>query len=194
MIAEAVSGFVEGPFGFSRALAPKLREVLRRLHGSNELPFVRGRTVIPTDYGNPVVVGHPNHLGAFERDKEATLICLTGQWSALRRVPGSVQTIAIARPHSVGDAERALENARTLAKHMRQLTGVHLAFKPQSPILVLLLPLRIDRGVLPEGADVLDGPYPELPGGLRIELTPDMTTMDVTRYASILEQIITREA
>ena len=168
--------------------------MLQQLDGSEELPFVRGRTVIPTDYGKPVVVGHPNYLGAFDRDTEATLICLTGKWSGLRRVPVSARTIGTARPHPAGDAARALENARMLAKHMRQVAGVRLAFKPQSPIIVILLPHRIVRSVLPEGADVLGGAYPELPGGLRIELTPDMTTEEVTRYAAVLEQIITQEA
>ena len=77
---------------------------------------------------------------------------------------------------------------------MRQIQNVHLAFKPRSPILIVLLPRPVDAKALPATMDDLAGIYPELPGGLRIELTADVTTSDISRYAAILEQVMSREA
>ena len=175
LIAEAVSG---KPFGFSRALAPEIRGELRNLPAAQELPAVRGRTVIPAEYGHPVVVGHPNYLGVFESDRPTPLVYLTGSWSALRPVPKGAATVVVSPSYPRNVATGALENARHLAKHVRQIPGAHLAFKPRSPILVLLLPRSLA----------------EFPGGLRIELTPNVTAVDITRYAAILDQVISQEA
>lgn len=196
LIADVVAACGAGPFGFSRALAPEIRHELRGLAAAHELPGIRGRTVIPAGYRHPVVVGHPNYLGAFERaDKSSTpLVCLTGAWSALRSVPEGAATVVAKPSYPRLIATRALENARYLAKLVRQIRGVHLAFKPRSPILVVLLPRSVPEYTLPETVGMLDGVYPEFPGGLRIELTPDMTTVDITRYAAILEQVIGQEA
>ena len=149
--------------------------------------------MVPDAYRHPVVVGHPNYLGVFERECAAPLICLAGAWSALRHVPEGATTVVVDASHPLPLAKRALENVRTLAKHVRQIPGVHLALKPRSPILVLLAPRSVAGNALPETVDTLDGVYPELPGGLRVELTPDTTAIDVTRYAAILEQIIGQE-
>ena len=196
MIADVVGACGGGPFGFSRALAPETRQELRGLPGAHELPAIRGRAVIPADYRHPVVIGHPNYLGAFERKSErpARLICLTGAWSQLQPIPDGAATIVADPRYPLQVAMGALENARYLAKLVRQMPGVHLAFKPRSPILVLLLPRSVPINVLPATARALDGVYPELPGGLRIELTTDMTTVDITRYAAIFEQVIGQEA
>ena len=61
---------------------------------------MRGRTVIPADYGHPVVVGHPNYLGVFEFDSSAPLVYLTGSWSALQRVPEGATTVVVAPSYS----------------------------------------------------------------------------------------------
>jgi len=167
---------------------------LHEIQSTQELPFVRGRTVIPDSYPHPVVVGHPNYLGAFEGEPSAPLVCLIGRWAALRSVPDGATTLEVAPSQPQIIAANALENVRRLAKHARQFAGVHVPFKPQCPILVLLLPRTPSTDSLPDGAKVLEGVYPELPGGLRIELVPDMTTEDVTRYAANLEQIISEEA
>lgn len=150
--------------------------------------------MIPATYRHPVVVGHPNYLGVFELECAAPLICLTGAWSALQPVPEDATTVVVDPSHPLPLAASALENTRALAKHVRQIPGVHLALKPRSPILVLLAPRAATGDTLSNAVDTLDGVYPELPGGLRVELTPDMTTIDVTRYAAILEQIINQEA
>ena len=42
--------------------------------------------------------------------------------------------------------------------------------------------------------EVLAGAHPELPGALRIELTANVTTPDISRYAAILEEVMSREA
>ena len=194
LIVEAVGGYAGKPFGFSRALAPEIRCELRDLPAAQELPAVRGRTVIPADYAHPVVLGHPNYLGVFEFARSAPVVYLTGSWSALQRVPEGATTVVVAPSYPRTLAASTLENARLLAKHVRQIPGVQLAFKPRSPILVLLLPRSFAADVLPDSMDALEDVYAEFPGGLRIELTPDMTTVDVTRYAAILEQVISQEA
>jgi hypothetical protein len=194
LIADAVRRLADGPFGFSRALAPEIRRELDHLPASYELPAVRGRTVVPAGYRRPVVVGHPNYLGQFESRIPEKSICLTGAWSALEPVPVRTATVAVTLNHPRHLAASALEHARRLAKRVRQIQGVHLAFKPRSPILVVLLPRPVDAEALPKTMDDLAGLYPELPGGLRIELTADVTTFDISRYAAILEQAMSREA
>lgn len=196
MIAGVVGACDGRPFGYSRALEPEIRRELRRLPAAQELPAIRGRTVIPADYRHPVVAGHPNYLGAFERVGESStrLICLTGAWSALQPVPEGAATVVAHPSHARQVATSALEDARRLGKLAKQIPGVHLAFKPKSPILILLLPRAVVSSALPETMIALDGEYPELPGGLRIELTPDVTTMGITRYAAIIEQVVSQEA
>ena len=173
-----------------RSGSPELHEI----QATQELPFIRGRTVIPDSYPHPVVVGHPNYLGVFEREPSAPLVCLTGRWAALRSVPNDARSLEIAPSHSQIDAASSLENVRRLAKQAKQLAGVHVAFKLQCPILVLLLPQAPSPDHLPDGVEILEGVYRELPGGLRVELSPNMTTEDVTRYAANLERIISEEA
>lgn len=194
MISESVAEAARGPFGFSRTLAPKVRQLLSELPDAQELPAVRGRTVVPAGFEHPVVVGHPNYLGGFETRSAASLISLTGRWSLLQPIPEGVDTVAVAPSDPRHLATSALEEARRLAKQVRQIPGVHLAFKPRSPILVLLLPHAVDGNALPETMNALAGEYPELPGGLRIELTTDVTATEISRYASIIEQVISQEA
>lgn len=150
--------------------------------------------MIPDSYPRPVVVGHPNYLGAFERDTSAPLVCLAGEWAALRSVPDNARRLEVAPSYPQIVAASASENARRFAKQVRQLAGVHVAFRVQCPIVVLLLPRLPSPDRLPDGVEALEGAYPELPGGLRVELAPDVTTEDITRYAAILEQIISQEA
>lgn len=194
MIADAVSRLVDGPFGFSRALTPEICRELQDLPASQELPTVRGRTAVPAAYRYPVVVGHPNYLGQFEARMPPQPICLTGAWSALEPVPAHAATIALASSHPKRLAASALDHARRLAKRARQIQGVHLAFKPRSPILVLLLPNRVTAQALPETMTALDRVYPEFPGGLRVELTAEVTTADISRYAATIEQVMSQEA
>jgi hypothetical protein len=150
--------------------------------------------VVPADYERPVVVGHPNYLGGFESARCARSIYLTGRWSLLQPIPEGVDTVVVAPSHPRQLAASALENARRLAKHIRQIPGAYVAFKPRSPILVLLLPHAVAGDALPDTMNALGGEYPEFPGGLRIELTADVTATEISRYAAIIEQVISREA
>ncbi len=92
-------------------------------------------------------------------------------------------------------AAKALVDARKLVKDLRQLKGVHPAMRPQSPIVVVLLPFspRMDARLLP-GMMPLEYDLPEYPGGIRIEMPLDATGLDVTRYAASLELLIAEEA
>ena len=92
-------------------------------------------------------------------------------------------------------AAEALFDVRHLAKRLRQLRGVQLPIRPQSPIIVALLTFssRSDARALP-GLTTLEGDFPEYPGGIRIELPIDATGFDLTRYAASLERMIMEEA
>ena len=149
--------------------------------------------MVPTHYGRPVVVGHPNFFGMFEDLPLTHLVYVTGRWSNLR--PLRPDATVVARDVSVprNAAADSLERMRNLAKRLRQIPGVHLAFKPQSPILVLLVP-RLEAVKDMPGIEVVSGAYPELPGGIRIELDDDASGIDLNRYAGVFEETISREA
>lgn len=150
--------------------------------------------MVPASFEHPVVVGHPNYLGGFETRSAAPLISLTGAWSALQSVPVGATTIVMEPSQPRALASSALEGVRLLAKRTRQIPGVHVAFKPRSPILIVLLSHLVDGNPLPETMELLGSDYPEFPGGLRIELAPDMAAGAITRYAAIIEHIIGQEA
>ena len=192
-----IEGIVEaaaGPFGFSRALTPEVRRQLSDRPDAREFPAVRGRTVVPAVFEYPVVVGHPNYLGGFEAGLPAPLIFVTGAWSALQPVPDEATALVMESTHPRSLATRALESARLLAKRVQQLPGVHLAFRPRSPILIVLLPHAVRADALPDTMHTVGNEYPEFPGGLRIELTSDVTPPEITRYAAAIERIIGQEA
>ena len=194
MIPHGIDSLLEGPFGYSRALSPDLRSGLASLPGAQELPFVRARTVIPEGFGRRVVVGHPNYLGGFEDRTPTNVVYLTSRWSGLRDLPDDARTVALEPAVDRQAARAALEGARLLAKRLRQLPGVHIAFRPQSPVLVALAP-RAGAWVAEEvGVTLLSEWYPELPGGIRIEVPQDASGDDLDRYAARVVQSIGREA
>ena len=194
MSLDEIVALLDGPFGYSRALAPGLRSNLRILADSQELPFVRGRTVIPGGFDGPVIVGYPNYLGVFEDRVPTNALHLTSRWSGLRGLPAGALCVETEPSVNDGLATEALRNARLLSKRLRQLPGVEIAFKPQSPIVIVLAPrVRLgphdEPGMTPIGSD-----YPELPGGIRIELAQDAGSDELSRYAASLEQTISQEA
>lgn len=194
MIAECVDALVDGPFCYSRALAPEVRRSLSARLGAEELPFVRGETVIVENEPRPVVLGHPNYLGVFEPRHRGPTVLLAGRWSALRSTAPFASVIVTEPVVDRSTAERALEASRSLRKRLQQIRGVSSAWKPQSPHLVMLLP-RVPEPI-PELAafrSVALG-YPELPGGVGIEVTDDASAADIARYAAILERAIIQEA
>lgn len=174
----------------ARTLEPALRREVIDAFDGVELPFVGGRAVIPTDINvrDLVVAGHPNHLGIFDLPA-CPWLAVAGRWSSLREPIGAIGTVAIDEPATRGDADAALAAADAVAKRARQLRGVALPFHVESPVVVVML----DRDPAPLAAMVdawstLSG-YPELPGGLRIEVRDGQAD----RYASALEWAITEE-
>lgn len=179
----------------SRALDPDLRRQLLARTGTRELPCVRGRTVVPDTWKDTVVVGYPNYLGVFDGGGDGRLIVLTGAWSGLRPTPDDAMVIAIEEAAPKNVAARALGDVRRLAKRLRQLRGVQVAIRPQSPLIVALLPFSPGPGLLAlPGVTALEGDFPEYPGGVRIEPPPDETDSGLSRYAGDLERLITEEA
>lgn len=174
----------------ARALEPSMRRSVVEACDAVELPFVRGRVVVPPDLADDdlVVAGHPNHLGIFDLPGVRWLAVI-GRWSALREAPDAVSTVTTQPPLDAGTAATALAAAEHLAKLLGQLGGVTVAFPVESPVLVLLLAGSSDRVAAQlQGATTLDG-YPELPGGLRIEVQVN----DVEGYAAALERAISEE-
>jgi len=168
----------------ARAVDPELRRRLARSVDFVELPFVRGRTVVPAGLSpnDVVVAGHPNHLGVFDLPKAPQWIAITGRWSALADHAGAVTTVSMANAEGRDTAEVLLAAAVDLGKLLGQLRGVRIPFPPQCPVLIALLP--VDPRSM--GGEPLPG-YPELPGGLRIELDPGV---DPVQYAAVLSQAL----
>jgi hypothetical protein len=191
---EQIVARVDGPFCYSRALAPKIRRELGSRPGCEELPFVRGQTVIAESEVRPIVLGHPNYFGMFEPPHDRPTILLTGRWSNLRPTAPRASIVPVEPAVDRSVSERALNSTRALLKRLRQIRGVQPAWKPQSPVLIMLLP----RAVPPFGdTQVIDTTglsYPELPGGIRIEVVGNVSGADVTRYAATLERAIVQEA
>jgi len=185
-----------GRFGISRALDPVLKKRLLETGRAIELPVLRGRTIVPDTWNDPVVFGHPNHFGAFELPRERRGdIRLLGTWSALSEVPPGDVPVVVEEAMSAGRAVEALGTARLVAKRLRQLPGIHLALRPRSPVVIVLSPRRI-RLVRPPvaGLSSLGDDFPEYPGGYRIEIPADVTGPEVLRYAADLEQRLAGEA
>lgn len=168
----------------ARALDPELRTRLARSVDFVELPFVRGRTVVPAGLSpnDVVVAGHPNHLGVFDEPKAPRWIAITGRWSALADHSGAARTVSMANAEGRDTAEALLASAVDLAKLLGQLRGIRIPFQPQCAVLIALLP--VDPRSM--GGEPLPG-YPELPGGLRIELDPGV---DPAQYAAAVSQAL----
>lgn len=194
MTFETVAGHLDGPFGYSRALAPGLRDSLSALPESHELPFVRGRVVIPEDFSDTVVVGFPNYLGVFEVQAGANAVYITSRWTRLRVLPENSRSVAFEASAEPDRAAETLESGRLLIKRLRQLAGVQIAIQPQSPILTVLVSSVSEIVGEPPGMALLGGLYPELPGGIRIELPQDARGTELSRYAATVEETISQEA
>lgn len=195
MLVEQIVQIAAGGLAVSRALEPNLKRRLLALAGTRELPCVRGRTVVPDTCTDTVVVGHPNYLGVFDRVGEGHVIMLTGAWSNLLPAPEGTAVVAVEEPVPGTVAEEALREMRRLAKRLRQLPGVQLAIRPQSPVIVALLPFSPGARLLAcPGLSALAGSFPEYPGGVRIERRADEAGSGFTRYAANLEGLIMEEA
>ncbi len=150
---------------------------------------------MPDNCTDTVVVGYPNYLGVFDHAGEGRTIVLTGAWSELRPVPEGVAVIAVDETVPASVAAETLGEMRRLAKRLRQLRGVQLAIRPQSPVIVVLLPFSPGPHSLAlPGVTALADDFPEYPGGVRIEPPVNTPGAGITRYAASLERLITEEA
>ena len=178
----------------ARALDLTLRRCLLQSGSVEELPFVYGRTVVPSDVGpeDVVVAGHPNLLGVFDLPVAPRWLAVTGRWSSLCPATGAVATIELAGAYDLQTAERTLRATKGLAKQLDQMPGVTVAFSPQSPVLTVLLsvdPGEVATRMTLPGCMPLDR-FPELPGGLRIAPKPTGVGADLSGYAAALETAI----
>lgn len=178
----------------ARALDLALRRSLLQSGSVEELPFVYGRTVVPSDVGpeDVVVAGHPNLLGVFDLPVAPRWLAVAGRWSSLCPATGAVATIELAGAYDLQTAERTLSATKDLAKQLDQMRGVTVAFSPQSPVLTVLLsvdPGEVAARMTLPGCLPLDG-FPELPGGLRIAPKPTGVGANLSGYAAALETAI----
>ncbi len=121
-------------------------------------------------------------------------ILVAGRWNLLRPAAPSATLVVADGAVDRVSAERSLDGARALLKRLRQIRGVQPAWKPQSPVLTMLLSRDVGpiTGVDAIVTSVLD--YPELSGGVRVEVTGAVSPADITRYAATLERAIIQEA
>lgn len=196
MLVERILAAASGdPIAVSHAIDPALRSALLTREGTCELPCVRGRTVVPGAWRGAVVVGHPNYLGVFDQVRHRRIILLTGRWAELRPISAGPTIVPVEGPVSKTDSLVALEEARRLVKRLRQVRGVHVAIRPQSPVIIALLPNRLHAGAPPPpGTTALGGEFPEYPGGVRIELPEGESRGHFDRYAAGVEQFVAKEA
>jgi len=189
-LADAIAQVDAERIFVARALDPLLRKALRGAFVFEELPFVRGRTVVPEELppGDIVVAGHPNYLGVFDLPA-ARWVAVTGRWSSLQPVQGSELDVEVEQPAASMDAAGSFAAAIDLAKRLDQLRGVTVAFQPASPVVVALLPIdpaSVAAHMAIPGCTALG--YGELPGGLRMEVGSEM---GVQGYADALERALT---
>lgn len=190
-----ITNVTSGPVAVSRALPSDIKELLLDRPDARELPCIRGRTVVPAAFRDTLVVGWPNHLGVFDTARADRTTMLTSRWSGLRPTPEWASVVALEDTVPQEIAAKALADARKLVKDLRQLKGVRPAIRPQSPIVIVLLPFSPGREArLLPGMMPLDDDLPEYPGGIRIEMPLDATGLDVTRYAASLRLLIAEEA
>ena len=131
----------------------------------------------------------------FDPAKGVRTILVTGVWSELRSLPNDATAVAAEESATREQSEVALEGTRWLVKRLRQIRGVQLAIKPQSPIIVALLPTTPGAHVLAvAGVTALGDDFPEYAGGIRIEPPFNAGGFDLSRYAADLERFIVEEA
>ena len=193
-LIEAVASRGQDRLFVARALDPRLRKDLASALDYEELPFVRGRTIIPDDVGREdlVVAGHPNHLGIFDLPTAAPWIAVTGRWSSLVPPEGALTEVALEAMVEGEAAEASLVAVRDLAKRVTHRRGVAVAFPPESPVLVVLLavdPAAVAAAMSLPGCAPLTA-YDELPGGFRIEPPSAASHETLERYAAALERAI----
>ena len=193
-LIEAIASHDPDRLLVARALDPNLRDDLSAVLDYEELPFVRGHTVVPVDTGprDLVVAGHPNHLGVFDRAAPVPWIAVTGRWSALSPVDEAQDQVVMEPAVERETAERSLDEIRTLAKHLTHMRGVTVAFPPACPVLIVLLvvdPVAVAAAVDLPGLTPLAA-YTELPGGLRIEPPTPAPDSTLEGYAAALEQAV----
>ena len=177
----------------SRGLAPAYRADL--LERATELPCVRGVAVLPGDLTRDdiVVIGHPNWLGCFDPAPvhARSIVVTEPRLGAHKPLPtGDVVVVG-----ANADPERAaagLLRARKLARHLNQVPGVTPAYgTPQSAVFVVLAPVAPESIAprLPGPAMAVSDSYPELPGGVRLDVS-GVADPDVAAYAATMEDAV----
>ena len=196
-IAARLDGMgIGGGVFLGRALEPALRaDLTAAVPVAGELPFVRGETVLPDDLmpDDVVVVGHPNYLGGFDpvAGPHRTLVVYDPTLGAHREIHGASAVVTKPGAADVAATGVATTTASYLARRLSQIGTVQPAFAPRSPVLIVLLPYdprpvaeRVESGT------ALGSDYPELPGGLRIEVPVAMAEIERRAYAAELETVI----
>lgn len=195
-LVDTITGLSADRLLVARALDPSLRGELEASVEYEELPFIRGRTVVPEglDDADLVVAGHPNFLGIFDLPAAPRWVAVGGTWSSLAVAVGVAAEVAVAVPVDIDVARRSRQATVELAKQVSQLRGVTVAFPPASPVLIVLVPTDpatvAARMSLP-GCTALSA-FEELPGGVRIEPPPGAGTA-TAGYAQALREALEQE-
>lgn len=180
----------------SRGLAPGIRGELGAAGvGANELACVRGEVILPTDLTSEdvVVVGHPNWFGRFDSAPlhARAVVVAEPRLGAHRQLPPG-DIVMVGGSADPDTAEAGRRRAGPLAKRLGQLGGVVVAYgTPVSGVFIVLVPVDPVRvsASLPGPAEAASIAYPELPGGIRVDVS-GVAESDMAAYASAMEDAI----
>lgn len=180
----------------SRGLAPGVRgELVAAGGGADELACVRGEVILPTDLTSDdvVVVGHPNWFGRFDSAPvhARAVVVAEPRLGAHRQFPPG-EIVMVGGSADPDTAEAGRQRAGRLAKRLGQLSGLLVAYgAPVSGVFVVLVPVDPVRvaASLPGPAEVASNAYPELPGGIRVDVS-GVAESDMAAYAAAMEDAI----
>ena len=118
------------------------------------------------------MVDTPNHLGIAEMDPVA------GEW-CLVPPPGRLPAVEL---RQVRRLQKRLASCTAIAPYHRHVVAPWFTMLASRPA-VLTTPVAGGIAAVPLG-----GAFPDVPGGVRIEISADATTADLSGYAAAVEE------
>lgn len=173
----------------SRAMSPELSRALRRRLEVAVIPVSGGLTVWEASPPGAIpVVETPNHLGRTEP------LPVGSSWTGVRRSE-AVEPHEVLMDVVVAEPEVVARTAR-LAKRLWAVGGLAPFHRDVVAPWFTLLAADPARLVIDNDAvavTVLGSTYPDIPGGVRLEVDPDAGPEDIAGYAAAVEALAGRE-
>ena len=171
-----------GVLALSRAASPVLADRLSSVATLTTVPISGGLTVWDAAPPQAVcVVETPNHLGIAEPLPDS------GTWTGVRRStaidPSDRLIDAIESDVPLAEVSRLLgrlESVKGISVYHRDLSARWFTVLASNPELLTIS----SSAVVPA---VLGAAFPDIPGGVRIEVQGDASAADISRYAAAVE-------